>query len=241
MEFYYEVLKAHITPEALGQLNEHKIIFESASQQKLKGRYSIVAFDYYGTVKLNDNELIIKTLKEDKVITTEPYNYLKTFINQFDCVINDEKLKQLPFISGFMGTCSFDLVRHEFPILKRVAIKSMKTISDVSFYMIEDVFVFDHYKDELYVIASNQFSKASNAELKLRVKHRIQALSQIKVYQENNKMVPKRSGIKANISDKQFIDIVTQMKQRITEGDMFQVVPSRIYSYQHHFGENKTN
>ena len=69
-----------------------------------------------------------------------------------------------------MGTCSFDLVRHEFPILKRVAIKSMKTISDVSFYMIEDVFVFDHYKDELYVIASNQFSKASNAELKLRVK-----------------------------------------------------------------------
>lgn len=140
-----------------------------------------------------------------------------------------------------MGTCSFDLVRHEFPILKRVAIKSMKTISDVSFYMIEDVFVFDHYKDELYVIASNQFSKASNAELKLRVKHRIQALSQIKVYQENNKMVPKRSEIKANISDKQFIDIVTQMKQRITEGDMFQVVPSRIYSYQHHFGENKTN
>ena len=180
-------------------------------------------------------------MKEDKVITTEPYNYLKTFINQFDCVINDEKLKQLPFISGFMGTCSFDLVRHEFPILKRVAIKSMKTISDVSFYMIEDVFVFDHYKDELYVILPNQFSKASNAELKLRVKHRIQALSQIKVYQENNKMVPKRSEIKANISDKQFIDIVTQMKQRITEGDMFQVVPSRIYSYQHHFGENKTN
>ncbi len=39
MEFYYEVLKAHITPEALGQLNEHKIIFESASQQQLKGRY----------------------------------------------------------------------------------------------------------------------------------------------------------------------------------------------------------
>ena len=77
MEFYYEVLKAHITPEALGQLNERKIIFESASQQQLKGRYSIVAFDYYGTVKLNDNELIIKTLKEDKVITTEPYNYLK--------------------------------------------------------------------------------------------------------------------------------------------------------------------
>ena len=113
MEFYYEVLKAHITPEALGQLNEHKIIFESASQQKLKGRYSIVAFDYYGTVKLNDNELIIKTLKEDKVITTEPYNYLKTFINQFDCVINDEKLKQLPFISGFMGTCSFVLVNLE--------------------------------------------------------------------------------------------------------------------------------
>ena len=52
-------------------------LYLKAQVKKLKGRYSIVAFDYYGTVKLNDNELIIKTLKEDKVITTEPYNYLK--------------------------------------------------------------------------------------------------------------------------------------------------------------------
>ncbi|MEL3746911.1 anthranilate synthase component I, partial [Staphylococcus borealis] len=177
MDFYYEVLRAHITPEVLGQLNERKIILESTSQQQLKGRYSIVAFEPYGTVKLNNNALIIETLKGTQTITSEPYNYLKSFINQFDCDIDDETLKQLPFISGFIGTCSFDLVRHEFPILQRIAIESNKTTHDATLYMIEDVFVFDHYKDELYVIASNQFSKVSKTELKTRVARNVQSLS----------------------------------------------------------------
>ncbi|MEB6610110.1 anthranilate synthase component I [Staphylococcus borealis] len=239
MDFYYEVLRAHITPEVLGQLNERKIILESTSQQQLKGRYSIVAFEPYGTVKLNDNSLMIETLKGTQTITSEPYNYLKSYINQFDCDIDDETLKQLPFIAGFIGTCSFDLVRHEFPILQRIAIESKKTTHDATLYMIEDVYVFDHYKDELYVIASNQFSKVSKTELKTRVARNVQSLSHIQVYQEDIKKRPKRSHIKANISDEQFIHIIQEMKRRITEGDMFQVVPSRIYSYEHHFKADK--
>ena len=31
--------------------------------------------------------------------------------------------------------------------------------------MIEDVYVFDHYKDELYVIATNQFSEVEQKDL----------------------------------------------------------------------------
>lgn len=36
MEIYYEVIRANITPEVLGQLKEQKIILESTSQQELK-------------------------------------------------------------------------------------------------------------------------------------------------------------------------------------------------------------
>lgn len=78
MEIYYEVIRANITPEVLGQLKEQKIILESTSQQELKGRYSIVAFDYHGTVTLTDERLEIKTKRQNQIITTEPYNYLKT-------------------------------------------------------------------------------------------------------------------------------------------------------------------
>lgn len=39
--------------------------------------------------------------------------------------------------------------------------------------MIEDVYVFDHYKDDLYVIATNQFSLASQEQLEARVENNI--------------------------------------------------------------------
>ncbi|WP_154836768.1 anthranilate synthase component I [Staphylococcus sp. Marseille-Q1834] len=239
MEIYYEVIRANITPEVLGQLKEQKIILESTSQQELKGRYSIVAFDYYGTVTLTDEKLEIKTKRQSQIVTTRPYNFLKDYINQFDIQINDNLLKQLPFVSGFIGTCSFDLVRHEFPILQRLNVEAKKEHDDVQLYMIEDVYVFDHYRDDLYVIATNQFSEVSKDQLKTRVKERIEKLSSIKVYEQNMIAPPNRTNVTTNITDSDFINNVKYLKQLIKEGDMFQVVPSRIYQYHHHFGENK--
>lgn len=47
MDVVYKRLNADITPEALAQLAKRKIILESASQNKTKGRYSVVAFNIY--------------------------------------------------------------------------------------------------------------------------------------------------------------------------------------------------
>ena len=80
-------------------------------------------------------------------------------------------MQDLPFISGFIGSCSFDLARHEFPILKTPL--KLNNEHDARFFMIEDVYVFDHYKDDLYVIATNQFSLASQEQLEARVENNI--------------------------------------------------------------------
>lgn len=61
MKIYYEILRANITPEVLGKLKKNKIILESTSQKQVKGRYSIVAFESYGSVVLNNDLLTIKT------------------------------------------------------------------------------------------------------------------------------------------------------------------------------------
>lgn len=185
MKIYYEILRANITPEVLGKLKKNKIILESTSQKQVKGRYSIVAFESYGSVVLNNDLLTIKTKKQNIEITEKSYEYLKDYINQFNIQITDEKLKHLPFVSGFIGTCSFDLIRHEFPILKQQSIQEIKDSNDIEFHMIEDVYVFDHYKDELYVIATNQFSEVEQKDLEERVKNRVKALSQIKAYTDD--------------------------------------------------------
>ena len=237
MDVVYERLNADITPEALAQLKAHKIILESASQNKTKGRYSVVALDIYGEVILTEDQLEIKTPFDTTITSNHPYQKLKDFVQSYYSEVEDEQLKDLPFISGFIGYCSFDLVRHEFPVLKRSAVKDKPEQNDVHLYMIEDVYVFDHYKEYLYVISTNLFSKENKIAIEDKVKKQVEALQNIKLYQPDTSFVPIQKEIIPNIPDNQFIQTISKFKQLITEGDMFQVVPSRIYRYQHGFGD----
>ena len=68
---------------------------------------------------LDNHQLMIKTEYEEKEVTEKPYDYLKSLVNKYYTDIEDEHLRDLPFIAGFIGTCSFDLVRHEFENYKK--------------------------------------------------------------------------------------------------------------------------
>ena len=48
----------------------------------------------------------------------------------------------------------------------------------------------------------------------------------------------KTKEIQSNISEERFIEMIQYFKDKITEGDMFQVVPSRIYKYAHHANQH---
>ena len=60
---YFIKIKANVTPEVLAQLHSKKIILESTNQQQTKGRYSVVIFDIYGTLTLDNDVLSVSTLK----------------------------------------------------------------------------------------------------------------------------------------------------------------------------------
>lgn len=234
MKVQYQKLNAEVTPEALARLREQKIVLESSDQSKLKGRYSIVIFDTYGSITLDNEHMVVQTPKETQVVTEEPYIKMKKLIDDYKAEIADEALTDLPFISGFVGICSFDLVRHEFPILKEINLED-HTQHDVKFHMVEDVYVFDHYKEHLYVIATNLFSGQSEDQLNARVNTRIEELKQLNIYPSYIESEQNEKVIESNIAPEQFMATVSKMKALIQQGDMFQVVPSIIYSYKHYF------
>lgn len=233
MKICYKKIKANVTPEVLAQLKTKKIILESTNQQQTKGRYSIVIFDVYGSITLDNAVLNIETQEKNQKITREPYNYLKELINKDYHKILDSELQQLPFISGYVGSCSFDLVRHEFKKLQNINLQDHRQ-HDVRLYMVEQVYVFDHYKDELYIIATNQFSKDNDYALKQKVDKAIEQLKEIKPFQDLPKLDHYEKDVTTNVPDQQFINIIKYYKEKIAQGDMFQIVPSRIYSYQHY-------
>lgn len=237
MKVKYKKINAEVTPEAFARLRNNKIILESADQSQLKGRYSIVIFDTYGELILDDKQLQITTPEGTKTETTEPYEQMKSYIDHYKALIEEEELSVLPFISGFVGSCSFDLVRHEFPVLQNIALDDHQQ-HDAKFYMVEDAYIFDHYNEYLYIVATDLFSQRSEQALEDNINRRLEELTKVEIFSEPLPYEQQEKVITSNVTKQQFMDTVSYMKSLIQQGDMFQVVPSIIYSYPHYFKEN---
>ena len=230
----FKKLNADITPETLGQINRKKMILESASTDQMKGRFSIVAFDAVGKVNLYDNYLQIFINEDEQLINERPYEALEDFINDMKVDEVPEALTHLPFVSGMIGYCSFDLIRYQNKLLKQIELKS--DIPDASFNLVESVYVFDHFKEELFVITSNLFSQNTETQVEHELNKMVETLKDISLFQ-NKIDHTLRGELETNISEEDFMQEVEYYKSLISQGDMFQVVPSRIYKYKHYFNE----
>lgn len=230
----FKKLNADITPETLGQINRKKMILESASTDQMKGRFSIVAFDAVGKVNLYDDYLQIFINEDEQLVNERPYESLEDFINDMKVDEVPEALKHLPFISGMIGYCSFDLIRYQNKLLKQIELQS--DIPDASFNLVESVYVFDHFKEELFVMASNLFSHNTEAQVEQVLNNMNETLKDISLFQ-NKIDHTSRGELETNISEEDFMQEVEYYKSLISKGDMFQVVPSRIYKYKHYFNE----
>ena len=230
----FKKLNADITPETLGQINRKKMILESASTDQMKGRFSIVAFDAVGKVNLYDDYLQIFINEDEQLVNERPYESLEDFINDMKVDEVPEVLTHLPFVSGMIGYCSFDLIRYQNKLLKQIELQS--DIPDASFNLVESVYVFDHFKEELFVMASNLFSHNTEAQVEQVLNNMIETLKDISLFQ-NKIDHTSRGELETNISEEDFMQEVEYYKSLISKGDMFQVVPSRIYKYKHYFNE----
>ncbi|UXU76863.1 anthranilate synthase component I [Mammaliicoccus sciuri] len=230
----FKKLNADITPETLGQINRKKMILESASTDQMKGRFSIVAFDAVGKVNLYDDYLQIFINEDEQLVNERPYESLEDFINNMKVDEVPEALTHLPFISGMIGYCSFDLIRYQNKLLKQIELQS--DIPDASFNLVESVYVFDYFKEELFVMASNLFSHNTEAQVEQVLNNMIETLKDISLFQ-NKIDHTSRGELETNISEEDFMQEVEYYKSLISKGDMFQVVPSRIYKYKHYFNE----
>ncbi|WP_323705251.1 anthranilate synthase component I [Mammaliicoccus sciuri] len=230
----FKKLNADITPETLGQINRKKMILESASTDQMKGRFSIVAFDAVGKGNLYDDYLQIFINEDEQLVNERPYESLEDFINDMKVDEVPEALTHLPFISGMIGYCSFDLIRYQNKLLKQIELQS--DIPDASFNLVESVYVFDHFKEELFVMASNLFSHNTEAQVEQVLNNMIETLKDISLFQ-NKIDHTSRGELETNISEEDFMQEVEYYKSLISKGDMFQVVPSRIYKYKHYFNE----
>ncbi|HEY8389476.1 MAG TPA: anthranilate synthase component I [Clostridia bacterium] len=218
-DFYTPVLLL----QKIAQVSDNYYLFESVKEKRWS-RYSFLGLDPKLTVEIQDGKL--KEIQDGKVeIYDNAIERLKILFDKY----NSPRIDGLPvFTGGAVGYFGYESAKYFDNAIK---FNSPKTddLPDIKLMFFDELIVFDHYEQYLYLIANinsdcdfeTEYSRCQFVLEKLE--NIIQ--SQVKITKENFKPPV----FKSNITKERYINNVIKAKEYIKKGDIFQVVPSQRF------------
>ena len=214
----------------------YTFLFESVEKGSQKGRYSVIGLkpDLIWECKDNNCKIIDKNLKKkyyEKNIT--PLNSLRSLIKKNKLMIPN----QIPSISsGLFGYMGYEMIQYfENVVLSK---KDNLKLPDSIFIRPSMTLVFDNVNDKLFITRTVSPNEKSPIESFNTAKRDIINLTK-KINQPLNKSslelqsfknnINVFKNVKSNTNYKDFKKMVEKAKKLIFEGEIFQVVLSRIF------------
>lgn len=157
-----------------------------------------------------DGEFLQKNIDETISIVEE----LKTFASQFEAEKSDTKYIQ----NGLFGYMGYDSVRYFEDI--EIFSKNVKEIPDIYYAVYQNIIAINHFSNEGFIICNSLGGEGNLRE--------ILGLLKIKSFAEYS--FKREGNVKANISDEDYINLVSTCKEHCQRGDVFQIVPSMRFS-----------
>ncbi|MBS91653.1 MAG: anthranilate synthase component I [Rickettsiales bacterium] len=228
----------HTPISSLIKLQKEKYIFlfESVEKGSQKGRYSVIGLkpDLIWECKGNIckiNEINSKKKKIDK--KTQPLISLRNFFKKHKFRMPGD----LPSIaSGFFGFLGYEMIRH----FEKIDLSKVDNLNlpESIFIRPSITLVFDNVSDKLIITKlvspSNKNSKKSFNEAKKDILDTLEKLN--KPLNRNSLKIPTFDkkvdifkDVKSNTNFSEFSKMIDKAKRYIFEGEIFQVVISRIF------------
>jgi len=190
----------------------HTFLFESLTGPEELAETSIMGFDpefvvkgYYNRVTIQDRNNSIKTIS-----TTEPLNTIKDLVQK----TNDQSYR---YLGGAVGIINYDAIR----LWEKIPKDHSKNMNDKTI-MAEPIMEFGIYNDG--ILFDNKQKKS------LYFYYDKNRVDEIKISESKfDKFTI--SDIKPNLNEDRFTKIVDKAKKYIYDGDIFQVVLSRKFSF----------
>jgi len=208
-------------------------LLESVEGGERIARYSFIGVQPRAEYILRDGQVEIKENGQTRTVQlddSDPTKFLQNELNRFPAV----RLPNAPrFTGGLVGYLGYESVRFFEPTLSakmnRATSNTQHASSNIpdGIYLLSDTIVaFDHARRTIFLIANVLDGNADAANQKLdaiakRIQQPLPAAQKVDV---------KPSKIKSNLTQKKFEAMVTQAKEHITAGDIFQVVLSQRFS-----------
>ncbi|MFZ3591051.1 anthranilate synthase component I family protein [Bacillus sp. DJP31] len=197
--------------------NTHHALLESGRG----GRYSVMGLDPVAILKGKNNILEISNLGKTTTQTGNPLLLMRDWMKEAQIETN----LSLPFFQGgAIGFLSYDYARY-IEKLPQSSIDDLD-VPDLFFMIFDDVFVFDHQEEMLYIIVCMEKNEQSDAEERLLYLQKVWETTTIsnEGKDEASTLTPTVADeLQVSLTEPQFGQAVKKIKEYISAGDVFQV------------------
>ncbi|MCL6585028.1 MAG: anthranilate synthase component I [Anoxybacillus sp.] len=198
--------------KSLIQNEPYHVLLESGRA----GRYSIIGMCPIGIVQGKGEELVIQYKGEETRLQGNPLQLMQQWFSRWKV----ERISDGPdFQGGAIGYISYDCARY-IERLPELA-KDDLALPDVYFFIFDDVFVYDHQEQALYIIVHYDEEKQQEAEQRLSMYESLWR-------KDNEEMRHFPFTITADeeavsMTEEEFMKAVEKARDYIAQGDVFQV------------------
>ncbi|MDP4107390.1 MAG: anthranilate synthase component I [Bacillota bacterium] len=216
-----EVKGDTLTPIAILQKisGPKKFLLESSHKYNESGRFSFIGADpVMEFISHGDENEIVKRNGKSEIVSGNPLDVIKSLLPQRE--VEDFPY---PFMSGAVGYIGYDIIR-QIEEIGAVLADEMK-MPDTHLMFYEDIIVFDHLEEKVFVMATPLLLETDEQELIKRVESRVAELKKPYFHQDIDSF--SFEGFVPETSKEEFMRNVEKAKEYIVNGDIFQVVPSQ--------------
>lgn len=223
-EVYIQEIEGDLlTPIAIFQRlsGSKKFLLESSLKHEETGRYSFIGSNPTLELKAfgEKNELTFCDGKRE-VLNGKPIEIVKQLLPERLTNLN------IPFIGGGIGYVAYDVIRNYEEIGPEL--KDQLQLPDVHLLFYEEVIVFDHFKQKIFLIYTPFQAAKSKEIIKQKLHIRKKELEE-NFYQEQSHPFHLEE-FQPTMPKDEFTEKIVKAKQHIEAGDIFQVVLSQRLS-----------
>ncbi|MGO4890168.1 anthranilate synthase component I family protein [Anaerobacillus sp. MEB173] len=209
----YSIEQWFIKYKWLSKNESHHVLLESG----LSGRYSIIGLRPWAIVEGKDNELFIMQNGHVEKKTGNPLVLMKEWMDKY----RTEPVQDYPdFQGGAIGYISYDYVR-QIEKIGHSAADDLET-NDLYFLVFDDVFVFDHHEQTLWIMTHYNEGQREAAEARLSSFEQ-GWLKQEPKWEWDVQTLQAEDDWEASLPEEQFVQAVKKIQDYIANGDVFQV------------------
>ena len=211
----------------ISQYNKNSFLLESSDKAGEKSRYSALGLCPDKIWELKDYQITISSTTEKRTFLRNSFVEIKQDLEGFikSSSLNNEDLP--PIFSGVFGFMSYDMV-HYFENIKAHIVDDIN-IPEAFFIRPTILLIIDNITDELS-ISIPLWEGSQKKEKELLLEEIYKQILQAKITKKNSPTIKGKINFKEHTNKEAYASMIKKSKKYITEGDIFQIVPSRRFS-----------